>query len=164
MKYTEKVLKLYELNHIESNLVKECIAKLDDLKILQKMKLHIKRLEVCVTDLDLDATCYPYHKPIRVFDAICLQTNKGNIDIKFTRNSDNAISDDIIKGVNLSKENKTPVIDIRFSTSAKCQFGYGLNVLVDVKWINKPKIDLNKIGWIWWDFANALKPLQHGIK
>ena len=64
MKYTEKVLKLYELNHIESNLVKECIAKLDDLKILQKMKLHIKRLEVCVTDLD--ATCYPYHKQIKV--------------------------------------------------------------------------------------------------
>lgn len=149
MKYTEKVLKLYELNHIESNLVKECIAKLDDLKILQKMKLHIKRLEVCVTDLE--ATCYPYHKPIRVFDAICLQTNKGNIDIKFTRNSDNAISDDIIKGVNLSKENKTPVIDIRFSTSSKCQFGCGLTVLVDVKWIDKPRINLNNVGWIWWE-------------
>lgn len=149
MKYTQKVLKLYELNHIESNLVKECIAKLDDLKILQKIKLHIKRLEVHVTDLE--ATCYPHHKHIRVFDAICLQTNKGNIDIRFTRNSDNAISDDIIKGVNLSKENKTPVVDIRFSTSSKCQFGYGLNVLVDVKWIDKHGINLNNVGLIWWE-------------
>lgn len=36
MKYTEKVLKLYELNHIESNLVKECIAKLNDVKVIPK--------------------------------------------------------------------------------------------------------------------------------
>ena len=162
MKYTEKILKLYELNHTESKLVKECIAKLDDLKILQKMKLHIERLEVCVTDLEV--TCCPYPKPIRIINTVCLQTNKGCIDIKFTINSDLSISDDIIDGVNLSKENKTLVIDIRFSTSGKCQFGYGLNVLVDIKWINKPRIDLNKVGWIWWDFANALKPLQHGIK
>lgn len=162
MKYTEKVLKLYNLNHIESNLVKECIAKLDDLKILQKMKLHIERLEVCVTDFE--ATCRPYHRPIRVFNAICLQTNKGCIDIKFTKNSDNAISNDIINGVNLSRDNKTPVVTIRFSTSAKCQFGYGLNVLVDVQWINNRNINLNNVGWIWRDFVNALKPLQHGIK
>lgn len=162
MKYTEKVLKLYELNHTESKLVKECIAKLDDLKILQKMKLHIERLEVCVTEVEMNPR---FNKnPVRLINTVCLQTNKGYIDIKFTRNSDLSISDDIIDDVNLSKENKTPVVDIRFSTLAKCQFGYGINVLVDVKWINKPRIDLNKTGWIWWDFVNALKPLQHGIK
>lgn len=162
MKYTEKVLKLYELNHIESNLVKECIAKLDDLKILQKMKLHIERLEVCVTDLE--ATCRPYHKSIRIINTVCLKTNKGCIDIKFTRNSDLVISDDIIDGVNLSKENKTPIISIRFSTSSKCQFGYGLNVLVDLQWINKPKINFNNVGWLWYDLANALKPLTNRRK
>ena len=162
MKYTEKVLKLYELNHTESKLVKECIAKLDDLKILQKMKLHIERLEVCVTDLE--ATCRPYHKPIRIINTVCLQTNKGCIDIEANHNCDVVVSNSVIKGIDYSKENKIPGISISTISLVKCKFGNGLKIFVDVKWVDKPRIDLNKVGWIWWDFANALKPLQHGIK
>lgn len=133
MNYTQKTLKLYELNITESDLVRECIAKLNDIKAILTTKLHIECLEVCVTEVEMNPR---FNKnPVRLIDTVCLKTNVGCIDIKFTKHSDTRISDVAIGGeVMLSRKDEIPVIDLRFSTSAICKFGYGMNVLVYLQW------------------------------
>lgn len=74
------------------------------------------------------------------------------------------VSNSVIKGIDYSKENKMQVISISTISLEKCKFANGLKIFVDVKWVDKPRIDLNKVGWIWWDFANALKPLTNRRK
>ena len=54
MNSTQKTLKIYELNRTESDLIRECIAKLNDVKVIPKMKLHIERLEICVKEVELN--------------------------------------------------------------------------------------------------------------
>lgn len=162
MKYTEKVLKLYQLNHIESNLVKECITKLLNAQMMNpNAKLHIERLEVCVIDLD---TILYFHKPIRMIDRICLKTNKGFIDIKFDKNSDLTISNFDDLDLYPSKENKTPIIDILEILLEECKFGDGLTILVNVEWIDKPRINMNKLCYPLVDSAYVLHQLQYRTK
>ena len=77
-----------------------------------------------------------------------MKTSIGCIDFKFTKSSDTRISDVAIGGeVTLSRKDEIPVISIRFSTSAICQFGYGMNVLVYLQWNKKPRLNLNKLGY-----------------
>lgn len=124
------------------------------------MKLHIERLEICVKEVELNPRFN--RNPIRLINAVCLKTNVGCIDFKFTKSSDVRISDVSIGGeVTLSRKDEIPVIDLRFSTSARCQFGYGMNVLVDLQWIKKPRLNFNKLCYPLVDLMNALHQLQY---